>query len=139
MFNNILVPIDLQSPASAKSVLDFAIKVAAQGSKMTALNIVHELPTYMLAQLPRDLIDNQIKYAQRELDEILSGFDSKIEGKIFRGGIAHSITEYAKKIGSDLIIVGSHDKTTIDYLIGSTAERVVKNALCSVLVVRTQG
>jgi len=36
----------------------------------------------------------------------------------------------------DLIIVGSHKPGLQDYLLGSTAARVVRHAMCSVLVGR---
>jgi nucleotide-binding universal stress UspA family protein len=53
------------------------------------------------------------------------------------GHAAEKITEMAAKLGSELIIMGSHGWTGVDKAImGSTTERVITNAPCPVLVVR---
>jgi nucleotide-binding universal stress UspA family protein len=47
------------------------------------------------------------------------------------------IVRYAREVEADLIVMGSHGRTGIEHLlIGSVAERVVRKAPCSVLVVR---
>lgn len=57
-----------------------------------------------------------------------------------RSGIAFfEITEAAKALGADLIVIGTHGYTGIKRaLLGSTAEKVVRHAPCPVLVVRGQ-
>jgi nucleotide-binding universal stress UspA family protein len=52
------------------------------------------------------------------------------------GGIYQEILTHADKIGADLIIVASHKPNVGDYLLGSTAARIVRHASCSTLVVR---
>jgi nucleotide-binding universal stress UspA family protein len=47
------------------------------------------------------------------------------------------IVKCAREVSADLIVMGSHGRTGIEHLlIGSVAERVVRKAPCSVLVVR---
>ena len=47
------------------------------------------------------------------------------------------IVRAARESGTDLIVMGSHGRTGLEHLlIGSVAERVVRKAPCSVLVVR---
>ncbi|MBA3314947.1 MAG: universal stress protein [Planctomycetota bacterium] len=47
------------------------------------------------------------------------------------------ITDYAKDINADLIIVPSHGFHGVKrFLLGSTAERIIRHAHCSVLVLR---
>ena len=47
------------------------------------------------------------------------------------------IVRYAREAEADLIVMGSHGRTGIEHLlIGSVAERVVRKASCSVLVIR---
>ena len=54
-----------------------------------------------------------------------------------RRGRAHSvILAYAVEAGADLIVVASHQPGVQDFLLGSTAARVVRHATCSVLVLR---
>jgi universal stress protein A len=49
----------------------------------------------------------------------------------------HVITELAKRLKADLIVIATHGHTGPKHLLlGSTAERVVQHAPCSVLVVR---
>ena len=51
-----------------------------------------------------------------------------------------AIIDTAKKKKSDLIVVGTHGRTgLLRLLMGSTAERVIGHAPCSVLVVRSPG
>ncbi len=47
------------------------------------------------------------------------------------------ILELARSIGADLIFIGSHGKKGVErYVLGSTSERVVREAKCPVMVVR---
>jgi len=56
---------------------------------------------------------------------------------IQEGHAAEKISEMAEKLGSEIIIMGSHGWTGVDKAImGSTTERVIVNSPCPVLVVR---
>ena len=57
-------------------------------------------------------------------------------GSMFKNLLVAVDPAYAKKIGADLIIVASHKPNVGDYLLGTTAARVVRHATCSVFVVR---
>jgi nucleotide-binding universal stress UspA family protein len=53
------------------------------------------------------------------------------------GKPAEEILGLASDVGADLIMVGSHGLTTLDrLLLGSTAEKVVREAKCAVIVAR---
>lgn len=53
------------------------------------------------------------------------------------GQAAEQILDVAREVGADLIFIGSHGKTGIErLLLGSVSERVVREALCPVMVVR---
>jgi nucleotide-binding universal stress UspA family protein len=52
------------------------------------------------------------------------------------GSVYREILAYADKTGADLIIVASHKPNVGDYLLGTTASRIVRHAPCSALVVR---
>ncbi len=52
------------------------------------------------------------------------------------GKIYQQILETAKRIGADLIVMGSHRPELKDYLLGPNASRVVRHAGCSVMVIR---
>jgi nucleotide-binding universal stress UspA family protein len=56
------------------------------------------------------------------------------------GRPAETIVKYAEEIGADLIAMGTHGRTGLEYmLLGSVAESVVRRASCPVLVVRPEG
>ncbi len=53
------------------------------------------------------------------------------------GDPATEITRYAADVGVDVIVIGTHGRTGIDRLVlGSVAEKVMREAPCSVLVVK---
>ncbi|MCM8770200.1 MAG: universal stress protein, partial [Candidatus Omnitrophica bacterium] len=55
------------------------------------------------------------------------------------GTPAESITQIATKFAVDLIVISTHGRTGFNHLLfGSVAERVIRTALCPVLVVRAQ-
>jgi nucleotide-binding universal stress UspA family protein len=59
------------------------------------------------------------------------------EGVSMRGDPEASILEHAKEWGADLIVVGSRDRSRMEkFFTGSISESVVKNAPCSVLLLR---
>ena len=55
---------------------------------------------------------------------------------IIKGHSGRSIVDVAKDIHADCIVIGSHKPGLIDYLLGSTAARVVRHAPCAVHVLR---
>lgn len=74
---------------------------------------------------------------QRELEA------TEVEGRVHffvharLGKAAPQILELAREVGADLIIVGSHGLTGLERMIlGSTSERVVREAHCTVEVAR---
>ncbi len=53
------------------------------------------------------------------------------------GDPAEEIVQYAAKAGMDLIVMGTHGRTGLERLLmGSVAEKVMREASCSVLVVK---
>jgi len=53
------------------------------------------------------------------------------------GDPAQEIIQYAARAGMDLIVMGTHGRTGLERLLrGSVAEKVMRDATCSVLVVK---
>ena len=62
-------------------------------------------------------------------------FDSAIQAP--DGDPAREIAAYAADAGIDVIVIGTHGRTGVDRLVmGSVDERVMREAPCSVLVVK---
>ena len=98
-------------------------------------DIVHsEMQHEMIAQ-------KEFRDGEKNVNDLL--VIAKQEGVNVKGHIIHGrpydvIVENAREEGVDLIVMGSHGRTGMERLLmGSVTERVVGNADCAVLVVKT--
>lgn len=74
------------------------------------------------------------------LDKLAPEHRERVTMQIVHGPPAGTIVAYAKERGHDLIVIGSHGRTGVArLLVGSVAERVVREADCPVLVVHGAG
>jgi nucleotide-binding universal stress UspA family protein len=85
--------------------------------------------------------DELTRKCRAELQEMVrkSGIEDELVEKILvRYGRSYSeITDAARTLKSDLIIISTHGYTGLKHaFLGSTTERVVRHAKCPVLVVR---
>ena len=56
--------------------------------------------------------------------------------KVVEGNAATEITDRARTIGANMIVVGTHGRTGLAHVVlGSVAERVVRRATCPVLTI----
>jgi nucleotide-binding universal stress UspA family protein len=140
MFKKILVPIDVAQSDSGEASLKAAASLAeSTGAKLILLNVIGDIPNLVANQLPTNHIDTMKESAGKALEEVASknGLASgSYEVKTDQGQIYDKIIEAANKGGADLIVIASHQPDLSDYLLGSTASKVVRHAHCSVLVVR---
>lgn len=84
---------------------------------------------YMVARL-REFCESQ--------EEALAGVthEYKLEE---HHGVGRGVLDYAKAHGADLIVMGAHGRSNLrDFILGSTTERVLKQAPCSMLTVRAR-
>ena len=78
--------------------------------------------------------EKNLNKVERLRDE--EGLDVKITKKVAEGSPARVILETIEEENIDLVVIGSSGKTGFDkFLMGSVAEKVVKSAKCSVLVI----
>lgn len=67
--------------------------------------------------------------------EAISG--GTVSARVLTGAAAAEIVRFARESRCDLIVIGTHGRTGVRHLVlGSVAERVVREADCPVLVVR---
>ena len=132
MYKNILVPVDLAHKDAAKEMIELARSVGEVGAKITVLHAVPEIPNYLTAEIPANIMNNRIESVEEELEAMADGEDTRV----CSGPPARGILNAAEKEGHDLIVIASHQPGLRDYLLGSTAARVVRYAKCSVLVMR---
>ena len=120
-------------------MVSVAKKMADAGkAEITLLNVIPDLPGYVAAELPADIVKRVTTEAEEQLAQIVK--DVKVDGKVdveLRSGRPHNqILQVAEEIGADLIVIASHQPGLGDYLLGSVAGKVVRHAQCSVLVER---
>ena len=136
MYKTILVPIDLSDLDKGKATLDIAKRLGDKGCRIVLLNVVEDIPSYVAAELPSGLVEKSKSNAQKELEGVAAAAEGPVEVEVRAGHAKTSILAAAEDAGADLIIIGSHRPGLQDYLLGSTAGRVVRHSTCSVLVVR---
>jgi nucleotide-binding universal stress UspA family protein len=134
MYKTILVPVDLSHLEQGSKALGIARQIGSGQSRIVALHVAAEMPTFITLQLPAGVIQKNLATARAELSARAD--EAGAESEVRAGQPATAILEYAKEIGADLIIIGSHRPGLEDYFLGSTAAKVVRHAECPVLVDR---
>ncbi|MDQ1197963.1 universal stress protein [Agrobacterium sp. SORGH_AS 787] len=136
MYGKILVPVDLSNASKAERAVKKAEALLDQGGQIVLMNVVEDLPGYLAIDVPMDIIENAVKDAKSQLAVLKEKSPHIASTEIRSGAPAREILALAEEIGVDLIIISSHTPDFTNYFIGSTADRVVRHAKCSVLVDR---
>ena len=133
----VLVPVDFSDHSNA--AVDEALQMVASPSDVTVLHVLPELSPLEPGEMWSTITDETRKeHVIRALRERFSGSPYEgIEMAVEIGSSGHTITEFAKKIGADTIVIPSHGHSALAHLLlGSVAERVVRHAHCPVVVLR---
>ncbi len=136
MYKNILVPMALDHKTDHKVPIEIAKVLLSQGGKITLLNVVMEIPSYVELELPKETQSRWIKESQEELETLAKDCFPDALCKVVEGHASSSILDYAGEKEIDCIVMASHEPGLQDYLLGSTAARVVRHAKCSVHIIR---
>lgn len=137
MYKKLLVPVEPSQVEKHRLALEMAEHLAEeQGADITILTVIEPVPGYFAQG--ENLPDIQKQAADRTLNLLREIADHRedIHVKVLHGHPATQILTYAEEIGADCIVVASHRPGLADYLIGSTAARLVRHAACSVHVMR---
>jgi nucleotide-binding universal stress UspA family protein len=142
-FKTIVVPIDFSE--TSLWALDYALALAVKFGARIHLVHVLELPI-LFDRRDRSLDTPANRDAKKSATSRLDGLvTEKIDELIttnteVRSGRAYQmICAAAQEHKADLIVIGTHGFTGLKHLLlGSTAERVIRHAPCSVLVVGRQ-
>ncbi|MDH3232814.1 MAG: universal stress protein [Alphaproteobacteria bacterium] len=143
MFNEILVPIDLEEESSWRKALPVAVEMCRKfGTKIHLMTVV---PTYGMALVggffPKDFekkafaaaTDKLAAFAKEHVPE-----DVPVDCVVRQGTIYEEIVNVRAKLGDacDLIVMASHRPKLEDYLLGPNAARVLRHSKVTVMVVR---
>ena len=143
-YQNILVPVD-GSETSFAAVAKAAELAKAFGSKITVVQVLTLDPyiaaEYITATQTNDLIERARASIVKTLEEAKQKFTEQgveAETKLLEGQvIAREISNAAKELNADLIVIGSHGRTGLKKLfLGSVAQSILSEGTTPVLVVR---
>ena len=131
---NLLALVDFSEGSLA--CLARAIEIAR--ARDAGLVVLHA--TGGTSPLPEGLRDRIARVAQAELTrctELAERHGARAEGWLHPGSPSDAFAEVARAVAPDLVVVGARGQTNLRRLwLGSTAERIVQDAACAVLVVR---
>jgi universal stress protein A len=130
MYKTILCAIE--STKEGESVLSKASELAKLCNGK--LLVIHVLPYKFL---PKDYQKELKEDALPKIEIIADKFGVHKENRIVMVGKPHEvICSIAEKNKADLIVIGTHSRTGIKSLLGSTANNVVNYAECDVSLVK---
>ncbi|NPV62757.1 MAG: universal stress protein [Methanotrichaceae archaeon] len=140
MFEKILIATDgsEHSERAAKMAVEMA---KLSGGTVTALYVADtsrtsHLPDDMLLYSIRGLLMNEGKEAISFIEKLASDSGVGFESAIVEGNPGEEIIGFAEKSGMSMIVMGSVGRTGLDkFLLGSVAEKVVRNSKVPVLTV----
>lgn len=135
MYKNILIPVAPDHATSYAQAMNAARKLLDPQGTITALTVLEAIPEFVQSQVPHDVYANRISEAEASLKAELGGVGD-VKPVVVTGHSYRSILDYAKETKADCIVITSHKPEFSDYLLGSTAARVVRHAKCCVVVLR---
>ena len=138
----ILVPTDF-SEASMKA-LQYALSLAEKfGARITLIHVVKPISNSGGMMVPSEILEMKGALVKSGWKKLESLCNQTIKSAIASNTVVEVGKPYVKIVAAakthktDLIIIATHGYTGLKhFLIGSTAERVVRHAPCPVLTVR---
>jgi nucleotide-binding universal stress UspA family protein len=145
-FGHVVACVDF-SPTSREAV-DQAIRVAAQDSSILHVVHVHTVPRSLFGFTTR--VEPSADVAARHRNDVRERLHAFCDGLghatvwsnarfVVVDHVSHArgILDYAKGVDAELVVLGVRGRSNLrDILLGSTAERVVRESPCAVLTVR---
>jgi nucleotide-binding universal stress UspA family protein len=139
IYQNIVITTD-GSEKNTSAVIEGLMIARLTGANVKVIFVIDMKPLYsgVAEESYGNIYESYEKDGKEALQSIkeLAG-DLKIKTFLLTGKPANEIIRFAKEHEADLLIVGTQGKSGLGKMIlGSVAESVVRNAPCSVLVVR---
>lgn len=136
LYKSILLPIDVAHPEAAPAMFEKARALLEPGGTLTAVYVVPDIPAYVLAEMNEGFLPATMRKSENTLQTLVGEAGMEASVRILAGQAPRAILTAGEEAKADLVIVSSHRPGLSDYLLGSTAARIVRHAQCSVLVIR---
>jgi nucleotide-binding universal stress UspA family protein len=142
-FDKILFATDFSE--SSEHAFEYALALAQQfKSHLTVLHVINEPVDLRGFYVPHVSFENLEKEIEEGAQQMMQKFCSShmadyanYESLIVTGIPYEEILKQAEKSQASIIVLGTQGRSGIDHLLfGSTAERVVRKAVCPVVTVR---
>lgn len=145
-FKKILIPVDFSTCSGA--ALEYALML--QRELNAELEVLHafEIPAFvpphvvvMMGEVEASLADHAEQQAKRELDAFLErhGAAGDTPRQVLLGPPGAVVLERLESGDVDLVVMGTHGRSGLArWVMGSTAERVLRGATCPVLTIRSK-
>ena len=137
-FNKILCPVDFDD--NSMNALTLAIDLARQNN--AKIYLLHVVPPMDPLSVSAPIVfARDQERARAELEKVagkyLSGVDHEVVQRV--GHAAAEIVAAIGAVGADLVVMATHGRKGVSHLVlGSVAEKVVRESLCPVLTVRAK-
>lgn len=142
MYNNILVPVDLNEKGFCDKAVAQAVWLAKQSaSQVHLLTVVPGIHLSMVASyFPKEAAhkmkvetsERLQSFAKQHIDDDITYHTYVAEGRPYT-----TIIDYAEQHGIDLIVMPSHKRSTLNRVVlGSVASKVVEHSPVHVLVLK---
>lgn len=136
-YQKALIAVDLSQESA--EVIERALGVAGD-SNITLMHVIEPLTFAYGGDIPMDLSEVQEQLqsqAKEKLHKLASQYDlNQDQCQVVVGQPASEIHRIADESDIDLIVVGSHGRSGLALLLGSTSNGVLHGANCDVLAVR---
>lgn len=141
----ILVTTDLSE--ESRSAMEYAVWLASkEHSTIVLLYCLDSIPSvaYHTVDLTFDkfraeIVKQEKNHLREFADSLKNSLHVKFESVMVEGNAFQMIIEYAKKHHFDQIIMNTHGRTGLEHaVLGSIAEKVVRNAPCPVTTIRSK-
>jgi len=141
LFRNILCPIDFD--ANSPAALEFAGKIAQETKGRICL--LHVVP-WTVAAVPIDASEVLAELKQGATERLRRLAKETLDGRVANEIVVtvatnpgDEVVRIAKERKADVVIMATHGRKGLSHLVlGSVAERVVRESPCPVLTVRAQ-
>lgn len=140
MYQSTLIPTD-GSEVSFSAVED-AVEITARDGTIHVLGVIEELPMYSRSGKPQKFDDEdaerrtRLEAAVSQVEDVADSAGIDCVTAIEEGVPSREIVTYADETNVDAIVLGKRGRSdAADDLLGSTTERVIRNASTTVVSV----
>jgi nucleotide-binding universal stress UspA family protein len=139
MSTTLLCAVDFE-PASRRAI-DLAREIATPLGAEVCLLHVYQLPVYTYPGLEPQILPELLRDIIAAAGKALAEFAADVgvpRTLLLEGDPARGILEGARQVGAAMIVMGTHGRRGLSHaLLGSVAEKVVRESAIPVLTVRT--